>query len=401
MSLAYSTGASLGPGYHGQAVGYALADASGNSVAAWTSSGVAETLIPGDFTVAGGVSLPDGFTGSILWGLSGQTPAAAEFVSWPVEPDPNPLPASASLGSSWSGLTVGYTLYGLTNTVSAAFTTTGVVAGAVPGDFSVSGGIAVPAGFQGRVVWGTSTSPAAEAWVNTAFPSGVATAGSGPAQLATVYCTDEDVAVRACGNFPQLAPAWQTLAKGTDGAFSTLDPWTLTSVTVDFAACGISAGHVVVLKKTGTFSASGDQFAVAAASGNSLTLRRVGKGAGVGQPPAPAGGLSGVTFSCATMDPQIEDASYEVNQEMGIDPGTLAKTPGDLYDLRQLRQLTVLTVLERVYADNVQGPNTAFALQYKQVCDALDRLRAKAVVGWGAHGLGRNPTTVFSGRTSR
>ena len=42
-----------------------------------------------------------------------------------------------------------------------------------------------------------------------------------PAQSPPVYATDEDILVRASGDFMTLAPSWQCMAKGTDGFFAT------------------------------------------------------------------------------------------------------------------------------------------------------------------------------------
>lgn len=222
---------------------------------------------------------------------------------------------------------------------------------------------------------------------------------SGP--LDSVYCTDEDVCVRATGDFAQLAPAWQSLAAGTDGAFDPADRWTLTSTTVDFGAQGVKPGHVCVLTLRGAFAPSGEAFAVGAVAGNACTLRRVGKPAGVGQPPAPAPGLAGVSFSVATLDPQIEEASYAVNNLEGIDPDLPWATQERLKDARELREFTVLTVLERQYAENVQGKDGAFALRLAQVSAQLVGVKARLVLKWGPKGESKSPTTFLSGRVGR
>jgi hypothetical protein len=171
MSTVYSTGASLGPTHTGILVGYQLVDRSGTVVSAWTGTGVTETSIHGDYTVAGGITLPAGFLGTVLWGLSGQAPLASESVDGPLEFDPNPFPANASLGASYTGLTIGYKLVDSSNTVVVAWTSTGVVESAfIPGDYSVPGEITLPSGFSGRIVWGTSTTDLAEEWINAAQP---------------------------------------------------------------------------------------------------------------------------------------------------------------------------------------------------------------------------------------
>ena len=45
-----------------------------------------------------------------------------------------------------------------------------------------------------------------------------------PDPTSPVYCTDEDLAVRAGGDWFLLCPAWQQMAAGTDGVFLTGRP---------------------------------------------------------------------------------------------------------------------------------------------------------------------------------
>ena len=88
-----------------------------------------------------------------------------------------------------------------------------------------------------------------------------------PDQLATVYATDENIAIRASGDFTMLCPDWQKLAYGTDGAFAAGAPWVLTSASVDFAVAGVTTQHVVLLRKPSTvFKGSGELLAVDSAA---------------------------------------------------------------------------------------------------------------------------------------
>ena len=74
-------------------------------------------------------------------------------------------PGSAVLGSSKTGLAIGYRLVNLDGTQNAAFSTTNVVETSVPGNYTVTGGISLPDGFSGRIEWGTSGSKFAELWI--------------------------------------------------------------------------------------------------------------------------------------------------------------------------------------------------------------------------------------------
>src|SRR5436853_403814 len=104
-----------------------------------------------------------------------------------------------------------------------------------------------------------------------------------PARLATIYCDDEEILIRAGGDFDILAPDTQMLAKGVDGSFGP-DPWTFTSAGVDFQSAGVGSGHVAKLTGPDIAKLGPDQLAVDSASGHSLVLRRPGMGLGVGQP---------------------------------------------------------------------------------------------------------------------
>lgn len=223
---------------------------------------------------------------------------------------------------------------------------------------------------------------------------------SAPATLGQVYCTDEDLALRAPQDFAALAPV--RLAGGVDGTFSGASPWVLASASVDFLACGIPAGSTVVrLTKQGTFAAPGELFAVDQVGAGSATLRRLGFPPGVGIPPAPAAGLAGVSFEVRTFANAIDTASYDANKFFGIDPNVPSKDPARLYDARELQQFTVLTVLRRAYIAAAKAKSEDFALKLADVSGELDDLRSRLIVHWGPQGQGDAPNSVFSARLRR
>ncbi|MDG3005506.1 hypothetical protein [Paludisphaera mucosa] len=199
-----------------------------------------------------------------------------------------------------------------------------------------------------------------------------------------------------------LAPAWQKVAQGTDGAFSPGVPWSLTSATVDFQAAGVRPGHVVQLRKPpSVFKGAGEIFAVANATGSALTLRRIGMGAGLGAPPSPPVGLSGVEFLIATLDPQIDEASFELNRRFAIDPLWPGRTPAELRDARELRQACVLGVLARRYAAETRGEQGDFALKLRQAEAELSEALARLEVRWGPGTTDRPSSSIFSTRIVR
>lgn len=204
-------------------------------------------------------------------------------------------------------------------------------------------------------------------------------------RLTTLYADDEDVAIHAPGDFAVLAPAWQKVAQGVDGVFSPGPTWTLTSATSDFEAAGARPGHVIQLRKpTSVFKGSGELFAVAGSSGGSLTIRRIGMAAEVGALPAPASGLSGVEFIIATLAPQIEEASFELNRRFAIDPLVPGRTPSDLHDVRELRRACVLSVLVGRYGAEARGADGEFTRKLQQAQAEFAETIARLEIRWGS-----------------
>jgi len=229
---------------------------------------------------------------------------------------------------------------------------------------------------------------------------------SSEAQLASVYASDEDVCIRAYADFATLVPKDQVLASGNDGVFDPSDLWTLTSASSDFTAQGLAVGHVVqITGPAPDFKAAGSLFAVGVVATNALTLRRLGKGDGIGLPPCSSGGLNGVTFAVRTFDPQIEDASFEINQKFGIDPSWATMAPDAVDNLRVLRQATVLTVLARAYATSSHAKNGDFDVKAITSKQALSDALATVEIRWTKSlGVGASlppPTSRFSTRIGR
>jgi hypothetical protein len=230
-----------------------------------------------------------------------------------------------------------------------------------------------------------------------------------------VYATDEDIALRASTDFSALCPRDQLLASGVDGAFAPSDPWTLRSASVDFAAFGLTPGLLARLTKpTTAFGPNGELFAIQAVAPGSITLRRKGQPAGVGQPPAPPGGLAGVEFSVRTLGPQITLASYDLDRRFGIDDVVAGRRSVDLADPHQLREAVVLTVLFKQYldqsrqfagriADPSETPGDVYAAKARIAKAELDELLDRIALRWNERDVARSTsaTTRFSTRLSR
>jgi hypothetical protein len=224
----------------------------------------------------------------------------------------------------------------------------------------------------------------------------------------TYYATDEDIALRASADFAILCPKDQKLAWGNDGAFSPANRWLLSSPSVDFQANGLMPGHVCQLAQpTAVFKPPGESYVVDTVAPGSVTLRRKGEATGVGQPPAPSGGLAQVEFAVTTLGPQIARASYELNRRYGIDDLVAGRRSSDLFDPQEVREATVLTVLYRQYLDmsrGQEGRGDTFAAKAQIFRQELDDLLARTVVHWlsvpGNVGAAP-PTSRFGTRLSR
>lgn len=225
-----------------------------------------------------------------------------------------------------------------------------------------------------------------------------------PAQSLPTYATDEDILVRASGDFVTLAPSWQRMAVGTDGVFASGFPWVLTSATVNFGSNGVTPNQVVALTgPKSQYPGGGDLLAIDSVSqdGFSLTLRRAHKDLNVGNPPGPSAGLTGVSFSITTFDQQIEEASFEIKRNYGVDENMTYRASSWIYDLRDLRMATVLTVLYQRYTAELRSDRGDWIKKMGNIRAELDRVLDRVQIRWGSVGNSSEPTTIFSCKISR
>ena len=250
--------------------------------------------------------------------------------------------------------------------------------------------------FDGSLQVNPSPGPALTPGTVPTFPASVA-----PSPLAVVYATDEEVALCIPRDYASVCPVWQSLASGVDGTFEPNAPWVLTSTSVNFQTMGVGPGNVVSLDKSSVGLEKGSLFAVDSASGGSLMLRRLGQQLGVGMPPGPLGGTSGVKFDVRTFSLQIDDASYDVNRIFGIDPDIPNRSPSQLRDLRELRRLTATMVAVRAFTENSEEKADDFARKLALLADQESRLRESVSVQWGALGLSDRPSSIKTGTVIR
>jgi hypothetical protein len=223
-----------------------------------------------------------------------------------------------------------------------------------------------------------------------------------PSWTSPVYATDEDILVRAGGDFGTLCPGWQVMAAGNDGAFAAGLPWTLSSGSVNFSANGVAPNQVVWLKGPPAAFPGGGQFlAIDSVNNFSLSLRRAHKDLNVGAPPAPAAGLTGVIFTVNTLDPQTEEATYQIKQRFNIDENMPQRTSAWLYDARQFRLAVILTVLQARYTQEARGDRGDFPRKIDLLRHDLGDCISQLNVRWGPLGDSAGPTNIFSCRIFR
>jgi hypothetical protein len=225
-----------------------------------------------------------------------------------------------------------------------------------------------------------------------------------PELTTPVYATDEDILVKASGDFVTLAPSWQCMSRGNDGSFASGMPWVLTSASVNFGANGVNPNQVVCLSAPKSqYPGGGDFLAIDSVSsdGFSLTLRRPYKDLNIGMPPGPAAGLTGITFSINTFDPQTATASFDIKRRFGIDENITFRTSTWIYDLQDLRMLTVLTVLYDRYTAENRSDRGDWQRKMGQIRSQRDEVCDRVQVRWGPYGNSSEPSTVFSCKISR
>jgi hypothetical protein len=141
------------------------------------------------------------------------------------------------------------------------------------------------------------------------------------------FATDEQVCLRIGNDFGQVAPDSAKLIDGKDGVITPAAPWTLTSATIDFAAVAPDPGRVVRLTAARIGSPTGiaiqkayaseEYAAVVSASGNALTIRRLGQSPNAGQNFAPTGVvLTEIRFLVNTLDDFLRVATSEIRDEL-------------------------------------------------------------------------------------
>ena len=197
------------------------------------------------------------------------------------------------------------------------------------------------------------------------------------------------------------------MASGIDGYFNAGYPWILNSPSNVFDQQGCVAQMVVQLTGPQTaFRGSGQFFAIDSALGSALTLRRIDQPLNAGMPPAPAAGLTGVSFIVNTLNPQIENATRDIKSRYGIDEMVFYRASlwmyqgvEDLY--RDCRDVTVLETLYQRYQHEARVDKGDFAKKAKTFKQEFEESMNQVQIRWGPFGNSQPPATKFGTRFAR
>lgn len=209
--------------------------------------------------------------------------------------------------------------------------------------------------------------------------------------LDLVYADDEALYLTRRADFNTLLPTSADLIVGTGGSIAASSPWDL-ETGQPLQDAQIKPGMMVLLTVGRGVAApvgwtpSGEWFVVDLPPVDTkLTLRRPGMASGAGQAPGPlAGTLGGLNFKVRTLQATIEEQSYQLNQDLAIDPEVPGRTPDDIMDLRQLRLATVLMTLINAYENLIDSDDddNRWAQQANLLRAQLDRVMTRLTLRW-------------------
>jgi hypothetical protein len=111
--------------------------------------------------------------------------------------------------------------------------------------------------------------------------------------------------------------------------------------------------------------------------------------------------LTGVTFTINTLDPQTEEASFDIKRRFGIDETIVDRASSWVFDVRDLRLATVLSVLLARYTQEARSDKGDWARKTTLIEAELDQVLERVQVRWGPYGNSAEPSTLFSCKISR
>ena len=108
-----------------------------------------------------------------------------------------------------------------------------------------------------------------------------------------------------------------------------------------------------------------------------------------------------MTFTINTLDPQIEEASFDIKCRFGIDENIAYRSSSWIYDQRDLRMATVLTVFSPATSRRPGATTATGPRKIELIKTELDVVLDRVQVRWGPLGNSAEPATIFSCKISR
>jgi hypothetical protein len=232
--------------------------------------------------------------------------------------------------------------------------------------------------------------------------------GNGPENTFPLYGSDEKVFIRSRGDFANLTNASEQMAAGNDGVIAPGAFWTLTSASIDFQGQGVKPQMVIQFTepKIAFPGSTGKFFAIDTVAPNQVGLRVIGKPLNVGQPPAPALGLTAIKFVVNTLASLIEDASFDLKSRFGIDEQIpfhasfwIYKGREDIF--RDLRAACVLQVIIKAMGAETRSKDGDWAMKLANYKKEYDEVLDRVQLRFGPYGNDQPPVTRFSCQISR
>lgn len=215
----------------------------------------------------------------------------------------------------------------------------------------------------------------------------------------TPFCQAEDIAERITQDLALILPPSQILAEGTDGIIAPGE-WVLSSATAAFETYGVPVGSLAILQSPGSSQSTSKVFVVSNVEGSTITLRRVGLGSGIGQPPGGAAGMSGVIFSIHYLDPQINDTTTYLSMIFGIDDNIPGRRYVDIYNLNDVIEIAISRIVSMLYLNAMMNSsNDLFKEKHAMHKAQYTDLKSAVRIRFGP--TGSDNTSLFNQKLTR
>jgi hypothetical protein len=101
------------------------------------------------------------------------------------------------------------------------------------------------------------------------------------------------------------------------------------------------------------------------------------------------------------MDPQIEEATFDIKRRFGIDENITFRDSSWIYDQRDLRMAVVLSVLYDRYTAEARTDSGDWQRKIGHIRTQREAVLDRVQVRWGPFGNSSEPSTIFSCKITR